>query len=250
MCNPPPAMLIIRITEAMVRTTTMGKTTLQPPTMAVTSVHGLQEDQLPGFYNSTCGPFTPSPTCFTQLNLQCQNGRCVCLENYMPNDSGGCKEDLVTMLVTWLIRLFISACIFLICLTIFHLFISRKCCWRRSREDQEEEENPQDRRSSSCWYDEPPPYVEAVEEMPPPTYQEAVAKENDAPNGPREREIHPTAAPVTTSEPTPAPAPAPVSAPAPVHAPVRRGVETVSTSHMPHPNPAIYTNYAHLALHM
>lgn len=239
-------MLVTEVLEATAKTTTMRMMTLHPPSMEVVSVHGLQEDQLPGFYNSTCGPFTPSQTCFTQLNLQCLNGRCDCLENYVPNGSGGCKEDMVSVLVTWLIRLFASACIFIICLIIFHLIISRKCCCRRSRAEQEDE-NSQDRENSSCWYDEPPPYLEAVQEVPPPTYQEAVAKENEcvsseAPTRPRERDTPPTPATIT--------APATPPAPTPVHAPTRRGVGTVSTSRTPHSHPAVHTTHSHLVLHI
>ncbi|KAK8391597.1 hypothetical protein O3P69_017256 [Scylla paramamosain] len=238
-------MIVTMVTDVTAKTTTMRTTNLLPHSMEVISVHGLQADELPGFYNSTCGPFTPSPTCFTQLNLKCLNGRCVCVENYVPNGSGGCNEDLVTMLVTWIVRLFVSACIFLICLTIFHLFISRKCCRQRGREEQEETADSEDRRSSTCWYDEPPPYPEAVDELPPPTYQEAVAKENEfgcseGPTRPRERE--------TPATPSPSPAPAPAHAP--VHAPVRRGVETISTSSMPHPQPDLCTTHAHQTLHI
>ncbi|KAG0695963.1 hypothetical protein GWK47_026680 [Chionoecetes opilio] len=186
-----------------------------PPHNPVMHVRAMQREELPGFYNTTCGPFSVT-SCITQFNLQCVDGRCLCFDSYVPNDSGGCKEDMMTVMVTWIVRVFVTACFFLVFFTIFRLIAARRCDWRRG--PQREEDDTNDRSNRSCWYDEPPPYFEATEDLPPPTYQEAVAKEcengSEAQRSPAERVIH------CTDVPARAP---------------NRGVQTVSPTSLPRP---------------
>lgn len=157
-----------------------------PVTLEVPHVHGTQSRDLPGLYNTSCSPFASSP-CISQLNLVCVNDLCVCISNYVPDGSGGCEPDMVTLLVTWMIRVFVCTAIFIICLSIFHMILTRRCCRRSSGGGQGGEGEAEEGRrgsTSTCWYDEPPSYLDVADEAPPPTYLEAVAKECMSSGGP------------------------------------------------------------------
>lgn len=167
----------MHIVVIMIYTTIMNIT--HPNITHTHIVQGMPKEGLPGFYNSTCGLY--GTVCFTQLNLKCEDFRCVCFDNYVPNDTGGCEQDMITVLVTWIIRIFVCACVFFLCFIVFHFIVSRTC-GRRERLQLEEEDDAENRRNSTstCWYDEPPTYLDVTEETPPPTYQEAVEKERES----------------------------------------------------------------------